>query len=1482
MLRYKKHKRHADGLTGSAVGVMDDTDREVSNFTDRAFRSLCVAEEEAFNDVPHIPSPIRGMPLSTKYHLGIFNLSVRKTQPLAQLPAISQQRGKWAPTFQPLLNCAKDRLIVAKTNTNMLCVPQPTGYKPCSKVSSLIKSFDNVENEKPEQDGFILSKGVQRGKMNMEDTSSCQEADHSEMNNDALEFINPDDKSLHESRNLHRRTAREVFLESRAEICSRLSASPCSSCSPLPDPAKKLVNQKDSLRRTAFLHSENSAFKSWSDMIKRHPAGDDSDISVPGTPPILGSATPCSPLLQRATPGARARDAGLEVGWASPSSTLSNSFDAIQMLRTVPPLPNKRMTKQSRESSHRAQKVNAENKILAEDMQVELGYQSTTEQLSILAKSKSPKKLNQVSTINQEKETVSEPSHPLPKQNEEDQEKADSLQEPMQSKTPTKEEDSKLSNKSTPPSGRIKTLIHQIEKESVKDVASLHLPDKKHSLKDSNDASMESLPSILHAKLPDLNPHSNSNTHVPPWRRMYAHKTQLEDKLLNKSLSMKESSTEQAKENMAENEDDSFEEKPSISSFNITNLLTPVIRRKSIQEALEEQPMAITPPPADTITLNDQDQREISLYHKRNEYKSKATSLLFNLKDMRKRVKCTYNPSTNLRNGHENNQTADGKLQEVSTYGIPLIDASKQLSETENSSNIDKTYVQREATKEEEAKHDFLGNVSDNYLCLRSPSQEIPCTMIENSNIPTEDVHVDENIHNEHVFSSPLSPIEHKLKKHVEYPILNLYPKEDTSVKVDQKQDAPLEGEEFPLQEENIKPDSKQEEPLDTVSMPTSYFLERDVKNAQSHTEQSLASTEIVNQCSTESEEGEKQEIKNYSLKDDLQYYAVSNDTIESSKEQHEVLKEENAEKVEDKELLVSDKQGEESAEEIKRPSSIVQFKPNLFHIKDNKIKSSSVTKSVRPLLRSLSEDCLLFHKAEDYSCTIGKGDFRVARPSSWKNRDSKLEVSKTRNMAAHNGEKCWNHVATQLLDHNREYKQIKTQHEEREIEELWEKPFCMTHDWSKNDEEIAELVKVNKSPNKNSPSLDGPFFHPVETCVSEVTGLSPECNSLLVHHTSESIKDLVNGEHASSPLFEDANTNYSPLDNGVLQFEDAISFSEDVACSTITSPMSESITCSMVASPMSVYTQSSGFTTALSALDDMSSSPLTYINSRNEKSNLSIHDISAPSGNLETKTSECIKYSQEKAPFVNSLNKAHAAKPPTVPPKTEKALRRAKRLTKKRRKTEIPSKIQEGDFQESDFVLDVPSPGNNIPSSIATQSNFNVGSCISRTLQHEESISEASTPSLPTTQRKLLQDPDSGQYFVVDIPVHFRIKTFFDPETGKYLQMSLPPSERSTPPLEISKSPFMLYQGLAPVPVASIASLTRASQMLNHSGGKSESWHEEEDDCLKMQQSIDCDSCNQSMAGTPHSMDRNAGRTRSPDIISMRDIDDFAMEAFS
>lgn len=80
---------------------------------------------------------------------------------------------------------------------------------------------------------------------------------------------------------------------------------------------------------------------------------------------------------------------------------------------------------------------------------------------------------------------------------------------------------------------------------------------------------------------------------------------------------------------------------------------------------------------------------------------------------------------------------------------------------------------------------------------------------------------------------------------------------------------------------------------------------------------------------------------------------------------------------------------------------------------------------------------------------------------------------------------------------------------------------------------------------------------------------------------------------------------------------------------------------------------------------------------------------------------------------------------------------------------------------------------------------------------------------SFPITQRKLLQDLDSGQYFVVDMPVQVKTKTFFDPETGSYVQLPVQSLDGSVPRAQsvevVNAPPLMLYHGFVPVPVSSL-----------------------------------------------------------------------------
>uniref|UniRef100_A0A8K9V030 DUF4585 domain-containing protein n=1 Tax=Oncorhynchus mykiss TaxID=8022 RepID=A0A8K9V030_ONCMY len=184
--------------------------------------------------------------------------------------------------------------------------------------------------------------------------------------------------------------------------------------------------------------------------------------------------------------------------------------------------------------------------------------------------------------------------------------------------------------------------------------------------------------------------------------------------------------------------------------------------------------------------------------------------------------------------------------------------------------------------------------------------------------------------------------------------------------------------------------------------------------------------------------------------------------------------------------------------------------------------------------------------------------------------------------------------------------------------------------------------------------------------------------------------------------------------------------------------------------------------------------------------------------------------------------------KPPTVPPKSEKALRRAKRLTTRRIKKESKTETDStADLVEKPVhaVASVPSSPSELRSSnrhARASPHFAAPISLPLAPTHISSVPCSPTdplppfpsphpmphPLSPTPESqckwpKVLQDPGSGQYFVVDMPVQVKTKTFFDPETRKY-----PQSSRS----------YVLYQGYPqryqPMPVSSLPTHRSLSEM--------------------------------------------------------------------
>ncbi|XP_058480873.1 uncharacterized protein C4orf54 homolog [Solea solea] len=94
-------------------------------------------------------------------------------------------------------------------------------------------------------------------------------------------------------------------------------------------------------------------------------------------------------------------------------------------------------------------------------------------------------------------------------------------------------------------------------------------------------------------------------------------------------------------------------------------------------------------------------------------------------------------------------------------------------------------------------------------------------------------------------------------------------------------------------------------------------------------------------------------------------------------------------------------------------------------------------------------------------------------------------------------------------------------------------------------------------------------------------------------------------------------------------------------------------------------------------------------------------------------------------------------------------------------------------------------------------------------------------------TQRKMLLDPTTGNYYLVDTPVQPASKRLFDPETGQYVDVPMPQPPMTPLPMPISPlalSPgayghtYMIYPGFMPTPSVIPARTLVQSQMSMHS----------------------------------------------------------------
>lgn len=259
-------------------------------------------------------------------------------------------------------------------------------------------------------------------------------------------------------------------------------------------------------------------------------------------------------------------------------------------------------------------------------------------------------------------------------------------------------------------------------------------------------------------------------------------------------------------------------------------------------------------------------------------------------------------------------------------------------------------------------------------------------------------------------------------------------------------------------------------------------------------------------------------------------------------------------------------------------------------------------------------------------------------------------------------------------------------------------------------------------------------------------------------------------------------------------------------------------------------------------------------------------------------------------------------SKPPAVLPKTEKALRRAKRLTSRRIKKVEEKMTSDTPVQpETKSIQTVPS----LPASPMVKMSTPQSAQASPPISHCRVEPNYASPapsivahSFPMTQRKLLQDPNSGQIFMVDMPVQVETKTFFDPETGKYLQLNVRQRTQSTlsqpASVEVLSHPYVVYPGFLPmsVSVSSLPSVRSSSQMsapatLTEEPNRLKASHEpREQEIFEPERPRNIQQHNRPVYRTREQTSREILQTgndrmtpRQTHIITMTELEDFAME---
>uniref|UniRef100_A0A8B9C5C9 Chromosome 10 open reading frame 71 n=1 Tax=Anser brachyrhynchus TaxID=132585 RepID=A0A8B9C5C9_9AVES len=1301
------NKKHTEGHSdSSSIGsLLDDADREVSSLTDRAFRSLCVAElEDSYNEPNLAISPDLAHQFSAKFHPGTLNHAIKLTASCNKLTAKNHEHTTWASTFQQLPKYAPEEKKIAKNNTLgterkklNLPVPGPRNNKHVSKVSSLIKTFDKTANQGSGGSLIAIKQPIknsfQKSKLNHGNNMACGDDTAILSIHKELSEFSEDSQDSHCLTGKHEPQKRRNKIDlsycdsdGYYPVLIEMSKIAKSNFSRSSKKALKNKNMKvnEPAKKGNFLHSENSAFESWKVHHKK--------------------------------------------------LTEKQEFVDLITEKEAPPVP----------------------------------LPPLPAQLSPLAMSQASVSPQSVSSRMVSSSPVSQA--PLP-----------------------------------PPRGHPPTLTEE----------------------------------------EDISP--QQDTVCPPWRRPRTTKEAYERRQTSKekftasdeTCSLSEQTTG-AKTDLDVTPLAKQANSPGSASptFNITELLTPIIPPKQEVDPMEGELIPLTPPPTDSVAERDDEASGFGDYRSRDSYKAKASSLLFNLKDVRKRVKSIYTPSPMLRALENKNKTKE-HIQE----NIKVNASSSTLQEISNTSIAEKdesndiTSVLSECVHEKDNKTDLTGHFTDNYLTLSSPQTTADLLFhqtgdnLQQDNSKHKDL-VKNTRDNENCPMFRHQSEEPNLRKSLPYPALKPYSRGHADTTAGQ----PVQKPSFRA-EEIERQAGHQDENFAFRTLPSQLSPAEDVpysdiqsnvavsgheaqgKRSPSSSEQSFVSTveqpfqeepqRSKAEMSADSEKSHEERVK-AAGEDELQYYAFispgtgaaeSREGRVTGNEQRSLMKEkirqekkEEANGMDSASDSVKDTSTPRSEETQTQPSSS-SSKPCLFMIKDNTFRSPQVIRAVKlPLFRSFSLDDTVSNSYKEMEGRLASSaahskqprDTLHAQERGWsalrrRGQQNVREGATDKERDARESESTSAALDPNLLEDTESFSLGKLMEEDEETCALLNKCGKMNEESVCSSKEKSQIRKTRHSltqPNlglKNDQAENNPSY-PIER----------KTNYFKNHHLSKRkggscAKKIITRETISpvtGSISEDHT--YSPVSHEVLEeilhMEGGPVLLDSLECSAVISPRSGSTMHSLVAKEILDSTQRH-----------------LLLDSAGEAERLELR----------------------------GLGERGAGKPPAVPPKTEKALRRAKKLASRRKKMEEQQKKHQTEHTDavgrkpshSGQALVSPSPLGYSPLYPAPHSAFPP----TETSIGRLSGASAVSPSPSLTQRKLLQDPDSGQYYVIDLPAEVNLKTFYDPETGKYVQVSVPSLEGNLYPpssSEIRNSPYASYPRVLPLPASSVAVLKSPSQL--------------------------------------------------------------------